>query len=210
MDKVQVSRSVARLKEAATLSGKWTPRTGAGPSVADGGGPSAVSGGPPGGSTLRAAPGRRVGDGQGAYRPGGWYPWRWSAPCPQPTENRSERRTKSRQVRSVARNFRRGDQIDVKPLHPSIGAEITGVDLAVPMDDDTAAALRSALWKYKVIAVQDESPTPDALIGSLRPSGRWSRFSSATTTWRPSEIYVLSNVRRDGRPIGRWGRHPLA
>ena len=96
--------------------------------------------------------------------------------------------------------------IDVKPLHPSIGAEITGVDLAVPMDDDTAAALRSALWKYKVIAVRDQSPTPDALIGFAKAFGPLEPFfiGDYNLEGHP-EIYVLSNVRRDGRPIGRDG-----
>jgi len=33
---------------------------------------------------------------------------------------------------------------EVKPLSPSIGAEVTGLDLSVPLDPGTIAALREA------------------------------------------------------------------
>ena len=34
--------------------------------------------------------------------------------------------------------------IDVRPLSPNIGAEISGVDLAVPLSADVVAAIRDA------------------------------------------------------------------
>ncbi len=96
--------------------------------------------------------------------------------------------------------------LDIKRLHPSVGAEITGLDLSAPMDEETAAALRSALWTNKVIAVRDQTPSPEALIAFARAFGPLEPFfiGDYNLEGHP-EIYVLSNVRKDGRPIGRDG-----
>src|SRR4051812_7202345 len=40
--------------------------------------------------------------------------------------------------------------LDVRPLTPTIGAEVRGVDLSAELDDDTVAALR-ALWLDRLV-----------------------------------------------------------
>jgi taurine dioxygenase len=42
------------------------------------------------------------------------------------------------------------------PLSPTIGAEITGVDLGRPLDDETEAELRRALLEWKVLFFRDQ------------------------------------------------------
>lgn len=42
-------------------------------------------------------------------------------------------------------------QFEARPLTPGIGAELHGVDLTGPLDDDLIASIRAALLKYKVI-----------------------------------------------------------
>ncbi|WP_282605085.1 TauD/TfdA family dioxygenase [Pelagibius sp. Alg239-R121] len=45
---------------------------------------------------------------------------------------------------------------DVKPLTGAIGAEITGVDLNLPISDRVAKALRVALWRHLIIVFRDQ------------------------------------------------------
>ena len=48
-------------------------------------------------------------------------------------------------------------RISVEPLTPAIGAEISGVDLRGPLDDDTYAEVRKALLAHGVIFFRDQS-----------------------------------------------------
>lgn len=48
----------------------------------------------------------------------------------------------------------------VERYTPTIGAEIRGVDLRDPLDDDTYAALRRALLKFKVLFFRDQDISP--------------------------------------------------
>jgi len=45
---------------------------------------------------------------------------------------------------------------DISPLTPSIGAEISGIDLREPVDDATLAALRRTLLDWKVLFFRDQ------------------------------------------------------
>ena len=46
--------------------------------------------------------------------------------------------------------------LDVEPLTATIGAEVSGVDLADDLDDDTIAEIRAALVRWKVIFFRDQ------------------------------------------------------
>ena len=45
---------------------------------------------------------------------------------------------------------------DIRPLQPSLGAEISGIDLAQPLDDHRLGALRAALLHYRVLFFRDQ------------------------------------------------------
>lgn len=47
-------------------------------------------------------------------------------------------------------------RIDVRPVAGHIGAEIHGVDLSSPLDDETVAQIRSALLRWKVVFFRDQ------------------------------------------------------
>jgi alpha-ketoglutarate-dependent taurine dioxygenase len=51
-------------------------------------------------------------------------------------------------------------QLDVRPISPLIGAEIHGVDLAVPLGDAVVARVRAALNEHHVIFFRDQQLTP--------------------------------------------------
>lgn len=53
------------------------------------------------------------------------------------------------------------ERFAVSPLSPTIGAEIDGVDLAVPMDEALHAELRRALLEWKVLFFRDQDISRD-------------------------------------------------
>lgn len=53
------------------------------------------------------------------------------------------------------------DRFDVRPLGPTIGAQIHGVDLGQPLDDDLFAELDRALLEWKVLFFRDQDITGD-------------------------------------------------
>lgn len=48
-------------------------------------------------------------------------------------------------------------QLTVKPLEPSIGAEISGVDLSQPISDEVRDTIKSVLLEYKVVFFRDQN-----------------------------------------------------
>src|SRR5437899_2327181 len=51
-------------------------------------------------------------------------------------------------------------QLEIAPLHPSLGAEITGVDLGQPIDEPTRQALSRALADHLALVFRDQTLTP--------------------------------------------------
>jgi taurine dioxygenase len=51
--------------------------------------------------------------------------------------------------------------LDVKPVTPLIGAEISGVDLSKPLSDNELGAVKQALRDHLVIFFRDQDMTPD-------------------------------------------------
>lgn len=61
-------------------------------------------------------------------------------------------------------------RFEVRPLTTTIGAQIVGVDLAAPLDEELRAELRRALGEWKVVFVRDQALTPEQ---HLRVAGVW-------------------------------------
>ena len=59
----------------------------------------------------------------------------------------------------------------VRPISPSIGAEIDGIDMAMPLDPATLAALRAALLERKVIFFRDQDITVEQHMAFGRQFG---------------------------------------
>jgi alpha-ketoglutarate-dependent taurine dioxygenase len=58
---------------------------------------------------------------------------------------------------STAQNLHAEIQLDVRPLEPTIGAEIHGVDLAPPISDELRDAIKATLLQYKVVFFRDQN-----------------------------------------------------
>ena len=54
--------------------------------------------------------------------------------------------------------------IRVEPLSTHVGAEIAGVDLAVPVADETLGEIRRAFGEYGVVFFRDQHLTPEQHI----------------------------------------------
>lgn len=52
-------------------------------------------------------------------------------------------------------------ELEIRPLQPTIGAEISGVDLSRPISDRTRDEIRAALLKHKVVFFRDQALTDE-------------------------------------------------
>lgn len=52
-------------------------------------------------------------------------------------------------------------KLEIRPLQPTLGAEIGGVDLSRPISDETRDALKAAILKHKVVFFRDQKLTDD-------------------------------------------------
>jgi taurine dioxygenase len=57
------------------------------------------------------------------------------------------------------------------PLHASLGAEVSGVDLSQPLDDATRAALSRALADHLALVFHDQSLTPPQYLAAAEAFG---------------------------------------
>ena len=62
-------------------------------------------------------------------------------------------------------------ELAVTPLHPSLGAEIAGVDLARPLDAAMRAALARALAEHLVLVFRDQAFTPEQYLAGAAAFG---------------------------------------
>lgn len=95
--------------------------------------------------------------------------------------------------------------IQVKPTGAALGAEIVGADLTQPLDDAAFAQIRAAFYQHEVIyfrglALSDEDQIRfTARFGELRKL----KLAAQSHVAHP-EIYVVSNIVRDGKHIGSY------
>ncbi|MFJ1251891.1 TauD/TfdA dioxygenase family protein [Cupriavidus sp. CuC1] len=100
-------------------------------------------------------------------------------------------------------------RISVTPLQSSLGAEVSGIDLRQPVDDEVLAALREAWARHLVLRFRGQALSDPELLafsrlfGELDPPGP-NPYGKPFLSEFP-EINVISNVKVDGVPIGNLG-----
>jgi alpha-ketoglutarate-dependent taurine dioxygenase len=93
--------------------------------------------------------------------------------------------------------------LKVTPLSDAFGAEITGIDVSQPLDDETFGAIRDALHEYQVIAIRDQKLTPEEQKEfGARFGGLDIHISPANKMKDHPEILMLSNRKVDGEWVG--------
>jgi len=95
--------------------------------------------------------------------------------------------------------------LDIRYADGPLGHEIRGVDLA-QLDDASFAALEQAFDTYGCIVIRGQSLTPARQVDFSRRFGPLDRFVlERFNLAEQPEIFVLSNILEDGRPIGLGG-----
>src|SRR4249920_4219701 len=62
-------------------------------------------------------------------------------------------------------------QLRITPIHPSLGAEVAGVDWSAPIDDATRHALTRALADHLALVFHDQSLTPAQYLAAASAFG---------------------------------------
>jgi taurine dioxygenase len=94
--------------------------------------------------------------------------------------------------------------LDITPLHPSLGAEVSGVDLHGPVDEETKAALSAALSEHLALVLRGQSFTPAEYLAAADAFGPLMRqhYSQHNMKGHP-DIGVI--LHRDGqKPAAMW------
>ena len=91
----------------------------------------------------------------------------------------------------------------VEPISDIAGARIVGLDLAQPLDNAGFAQVEQALHEHAFVVLPGQSLTPAQFVAFARRFGP-PEPHVIDTFHHPddSNILILSNVRRDGKPIG--------
>ena len=94
-----------------------------------------------------------------------------------------------------------------RALSGSLGGEVSGLDLSKPLDDETFAAIKT-FWLERVVFVARglDDLTPAQLVAFTRRFGEPHVFHVSRYTMPENpEVYVLSNVVENGKPLGATG-----
>ena len=101
--------------------------------------------------------------------------------------------------------------VEFRPLSRAIGAEVVGVDLSKPVDEDLFERLRRGLLEWIVLLFREQHAMSPA--DQVRFCRRFDRLDvhklpEYTLPGYP-EIFCVSNMTKDGRPIGaiKVGQH---
>lgn len=91
---------------------------------------------------------------------------------------------------------------EVTELTPVIGAEISGLDLRVPLAPPTIKRLREIWLERGVLVFRDQDLSVEQQINFAACFGTPSRTNTQADKDRDPRILLISNIRKDGVPIG--------
>lgn len=97
--------------------------------------------------------------------------------------------------------------LDFSPLSPVVGAMVHGLDLRREIDDPTAERLREAFARHALLCVRGQQVTASeharfvAVFGPV-DTGYRVRSGARSDDVRKRGVMLVSNIRKDGRPIG--------
>jgi taurine dioxygenase len=92
--------------------------------------------------------------------------------------------------------------VQVRPLSPALGAEISGVDLREPMSEATFAAIQDAWHRHLVILLRDQTLSEEDEAHFAGRFGPLALVQNKQFQRRHPGVMLISNIREDGKPIG--------
>lgn len=92
-------------------------------------------------------------------------------------------------------------KIAITPIGYALGAQVTGIDLAQPLNEEQIHQLHAAWVKHLVLVFPDQSLDPERLIAFSRHFGELDKYESQPFNRHPGfdEVMLLSNRRVNGR-----------
>jgi taurine dioxygenase len=84
------------------------------------------------------------------------------------------------------------NRLHVRPLQPSIGAEIGGVDLRHPISDQIRDEIRATLLKYKVVFFRDQELTADQHAAFAARFGKLYTHPNTTRDDKIAQIHKIA------------------
>jgi taurine dioxygenase len=96
------------------------------------------------------------------------------------------------------------NRIEILPLNPTIGARVSGVDLAEPQPDAVVADIRGALLRHKVLFFEDQDLTPQAQRDFAKRFGDLHIHPVYPQVEGVPEILVLDNHKDNPTDNDNW------
>lgn len=96
------------------------------------------------------------------------------------------------------------DVLEITAMEPSLGAEVSGVDLRRPLEDPVRAAIRAALLEHLVLVFRGQHLTPEEHVAFARQFGELHYTAVPTAHGGPPEVNVLDMSAPKGNGSDRW------
>jgi taurine dioxygenase len=95
-------------------------------------------------------------------------------------------------------------KLDIAPVTPALGAQVTGIDLAAPLDDETRDQIAAALEQYLVLFFPDQPITPAQQLAFSKRFGEISVAPFGPKDGANPEITVLDQRSPKGEGADSW------
>ncbi|MGH9324710.1 MAG: TauD/TfdA dioxygenase family protein [Vicinamibacteria bacterium] len=95
--------------------------------------------------------------------------------------------------------------MEIFPTGGALGAEVKGVDVSRPLDDATVRALQRAALDHLLLLFRDQKLSDEGQVRFSRYFGDPRPHVREQSEREVQEIFVVSNVVVDGKPIGALG-----
>ena len=103
-----------------------------------------------------------------------------------------------------------GVAIQVVPSTAPLGAEILGLDLRQPLSAEQVASVQQALFDRCVLVFRDQRITDEDQVRFTGHFGKPVQHVRKQRERRVKEIFIISNVKDNGEPIGALGNELVA
>lgn len=92
------------------------------------------------------------------------------------------------------------DRINVKPLHPLFVAEITGIDLTVPIARDDFRVIWNTFNEHQILVFRDQAFDDESQMAFSRNFGTLETMEAhAANNYKPGHIAVMTNLDASGK-----------
>src|SRR6202022_2507591 len=92
--------------------------------------------------------------------------------------------------------------LQCRPLSAALGAEIVGVDLRRPLDDQTFEQVLAAWHQHLVVLLRNQELTEEDQVGFADRLGPPALIHTKEYIRPHPAVMLISNIREDGKPIG--------